>query len=81
MQTYTFKVVVEPDEDRWHAYCPALQEYGAATWGATRVEAYRNIQEVVEMIVEELREDGIALPEGPDENVQVFADTRVAVAV
>jgi predicted RNase H-like HicB family nuclease len=81
MQTYTFKVGVEPDEDRWHAYCPALQEYGAATWGATRAEAYRNIQEVVEMIVEELREDGIALREGPDENVQVFADTRVAVAV
>jgi hypothetical protein len=24
MKTYTFKVVVEPDEDRWHAYCPAL---------------------------------------------------------
>jgi len=63
MMTYTFKVVVEPDEDRWHAYCPALQEYGAATWGHTREEAYKHIQEVVGMIVEELREDGIAIPE------------------
>jgi hypothetical protein len=31
--TYTFKVVVEPDEDRWRAYCPALEAQGASTWG------------------------------------------------
>jgi hypothetical protein len=34
--TYTFRVVVEPDADVWHAHCPALKAYGAATWGATR---------------------------------------------
>jgi hypothetical protein len=33
LKTYTFKVVVEPDEDRWHAYCPALERQGASTWG------------------------------------------------
>jgi len=37
MQTCTFKVVVEPDEKRWHAYGPALRNYGAAT----RAEAYK----------------------------------------
>jgi len=26
MKTYIFKVVVEPDEDRWHAYCPVLED-------------------------------------------------------
>jgi predicted RNase H-like HicB family nuclease len=52
MKTYTFKVIVEPDGDRWHASCPALQKYGAATWGATKEEAYRHIQEVVQMIIE-----------------------------
>jgi len=31
MKTYTFNVVVEPDEDRWHAYCPVLVHQGAAT--------------------------------------------------
>ena len=36
MKTYTFKVVVEPDEDAlgnpaWHAYCLALESVGAAT--------------------------------------------------
>jgi len=81
MKTYAFKVLVEPDEDRWHARCPVLQSYGASTWGATRAEAYKHIQEVVEMIVQELREDGIAIPDGPVEDVEIFSDTRVAVAV
>jgi predicted RNase H-like HicB family nuclease len=81
MKTYTFKVVVEPDEDRWHAYCPALEQYGAATWGNTHEEALKHIQEVVQMVIEELAEDGIPIPEGPRSDVQVFQDTRVAVTV
>ena len=59
MNTYCFKVVVEPDEDRWHAYCPALETYGAATWGNTEAEAFRHIQEVVQMVVDELLEGEI----------------------
>lgn len=62
VKTYTTKVVVEPDEDRWHAYCPDLREYGAATWGHTRQEALRHIHEVVELIIEELIENGEAGP-------------------
>src|SRR2546423_6688634 len=81
VKTYTFKVVVEPDEDRWHAYCPALEQYGAATWGNTEEDALRHINEVVQMIVEELVEDGEPIPEGPQEEVAVFSDTRVAVTV
>ena len=56
MKTYTFRVIVEPDEDCWTAYCPVLERYGAATWGYTKEEALKNIQEVVEMVVEELIE-------------------------
>ena len=59
MKTYIFKVIVEPDEDRWHAYCPILEKYGAITWGYTQEEALKNIQDVVEMVVEELIEDHI----------------------
>jgi len=81
MKTYTFKVVVEPDEDRWHAHCPALDQYGAATWGNTHEEALKHIQEVVQMVIEELAEDGIPIPDGPRSDVQVFEDTRVAVTV
>ena len=58
MKTYSFKVVVEPDEDRWHAYCPALVNQGAATWGHTQQEAIHHIQEVVQMVVESLIEHG-----------------------
>jgi len=81
MKTYTFKVVVEPDDSRWHAHCPALDPYGAATWGDTEEEAFQHIREVVQMVVEELREDGIAIPEGPEGDVDVYQDTRVAVTV
>ena len=40
-KTYLFRVVVEPGEDRWHAYCPALEDIGGATWGHTREEALK----------------------------------------
>jgi predicted RNase H-like HicB family nuclease len=65
MKTYSLKVVVEPDDDRWHAYCRALKSYGASTWGTTEEEAFKHINEVVRMIIGELTEDGIALPKAP----------------
>jgi predicted RNase H-like HicB family nuclease len=69
---YILRVVVEPDVGCWYAYCPALEEKGASTWG-------RNIHEVVQMIVEELTKDGEPLPEEPPEEVQVVPDLGVAV--
>jgi predicted RNase H-like HicB family nuclease len=60
--TYVFKVVVEPDEDRWRAYCPALEAEGASTWGYTREEALRHIREVIEMITAEFVEEGKPVP-------------------
>ncbi len=79
MKTYVFRVVVEPDEDRWVAYCPALEEYGAATWGYTEENALQAIREVVEIVLAELAEDGIPIPETPLEEVAVFAERRIAV--
>jgi predicted RNase H-like HicB family nuclease len=81
MKTYTFKVAVEPDEGGYHAYCPALRHLGAVTQGATEVEALANINEVVQIIVDELREDGQPLPEVSTDDVEVFDGTRVAVTV
>jgi len=49
-------IVVEPDEDDWSAYCPALLKQWAATWGNTREEALKHINEVVQMVVESLIE-------------------------
>lgn len=56
MTTYIFKIVVEPDEDRWRAYCPVLEEQGDATWGHTREEALKHMREVLERVVAELAE-------------------------
>ena len=67
MKTYSFKVVLEPDEDAagapaWFAYCPALERIGGATSGRTREEALQNINQVIRMIVQEFVEDGKPLP-------------------
>ena len=64
MKSYIFPVVVEPDEDRWHAYIPELEEKGGAAWGYTKDEALKNIQETGQMVIEALLEDGEPLPSG-----------------
>lgn len=77
MTTYTFHVVVEPDGDAWHAYCPALVRQGGATWGQTREEALANIREVVELVVADLIETGGHLPD----EVQISQEPLVSVTV
>jgi predicted RNase H-like HicB family nuclease len=78
MKTYAFPVVVEPDEDRWFAYCPPLLEQGGSTWGHTRQEALENIEEVVKLVVESLVEHGEPVPEG---NVAQTPEPLVAVTL
>ena len=64
MASYRFEAVVEPDDDQWHAYCPALVELGGATWGETRDEALANLEEVVRLVVASLLEHGDEVPAG-----------------
>ena len=75
MKSYVFPVVLEPDDGRWRAFVPELESKGAATWGHTREEALRNIQEVIQMVVESLLEDGEPLPTSA-----TVSDEPVAVA-
>ena len=79
LTTYTFKVVIEPDEDRWHASCPALVSRGAATWGQTPEEALANIEEVLKMVVASMIEHGE--PIQTSHAVQVSKEPLVAVTV
>jgi predicted RNase H-like HicB family nuclease len=81
MKTYIFKAVVEPDDDRWSAYCPALLKQGAATWGNTKEEALHNLEEVVKMVLESLNEHQEPIPEGPTDQVQVSQEPQVAVTL
>ena len=57
MEVYRFQMIVEQDEDGLYvADVPALQ--GCHTQGETFEDALTNIREVIEMCVQELREDG-----------------------
>lgn len=80
MKTYVFRVVVEPDDDRWTAYCPSLVSQGASTWGDTQEEALKNIQEVLQMTLESMVKHDESIPEDATE-VQVYAEPRVAVTL
>ncbi len=84
MKTYVYKVVLEPDElpsgePAWHVYCPVLYELGAATWGKSKEEALVNIHEVLQMIVEELVEEGRPVPQEPA--VEAVNEPMMAVSV
>ena len=81
MKTYLFKVVVEPDGDAWTAYCPALLAQGASTWGKTREEGLKHIEEVIRMVVESLVDHGEPIPEGPDDQVQISPEPQVAITI
>lgn len=81
LKSYVFRVVLEPDNDRWFAYCPLLQKQGGATWGDTREEALRNLQEVLQMVVNSMREQGEVIPEAPINEVTVLPNPSVAVTI
>ena len=81
MKTYVFRIVVEPDEDAWLAYSPALKERGGATWGMTIDEAIENIRQVIQMTVESMIEHGEPIPDDPESDVRVFTDPQVAINV
>lgn len=77
MKAYTFPIEIEPDEDRWFARVPDLVSQGAATWGYTRDEALRNIEEVAHMVIEAILEDSGELPA----SVQVSDRAMITVNV
>lgn len=81
MKTYHFRVVIEPDGERWYAYCPALVSQGGVTWGHTQREATKNIQEVVQMAVDSLLEHGETLHIETADEVHVSSEPQVAVIV
>lgn len=60
MTTYQFTVVIEPDEDAFHAYVPALP--GCHTFGDTIDEARLNIAEAINLHIEGMLADGEDIP-------------------
>ena len=60
MTIHQFTVVIEPDEDAYHAYVPALP--GCHTFGATVEEASNNIAEAIALHIESMQQDGEPIP-------------------
>ena len=63
VRSYTFKVQIEKDKFPdgkigYFAVVPEWENRGAVAQGKTSTEALKNIQEVLEMIVEEIIEEG-----------------------
>jgi predicted RNase H-like HicB family nuclease len=86
VKSYIFRIELEEDafEDgrmAYHAYCPALKDRGASTWGYTKQEAIKNIREVVEMTIESMLEDGEGLPEESSAEVSIRSEPIVSVTV
>lgn len=77
MKTYLFRVELQQEQDgRWSVWIPALA--GLASWGHTKEEALRNVQDAAEAYVEDMVEAGDPIPL---EAGQVDVIERPAVAV
>ncbi len=60
MTQHTFRVIIEPDGKRFHAYAPALP--GCHTHGKTITEAQKHIGEAIDLYIEVLEEEGGKIP-------------------
>ena len=79
MKTYVFHVELQQEKDRrWSVWIPALP--GCASWGHTREEALRNIQDAAELYVEDMIEAGEAIATQAG-RVEILEKLAVAVTV
>ncbi len=60
MTVHQFTVVIEPDEDAYYAYVPALP--GCHTFGATIEETRSNIAEAIALHIESMQQDAEPIP-------------------
>lgn len=67
---FQIQILVEPDGDNFHAYCPALK--GLHTCGDTEEEAVRNAGDAAIAYVKSLMNHGAPIPIGiiPDEQTK-----------
>ena len=61
MKVYNYSIVMEPDENGYHAYVPALN--GCHSFGNTIEEAKENITQAIQLHIEAMLEDGETIPE------------------
>ncbi len=75
-RSYIYRVVIQPDADRYYAELPAMPE--CYSWGYTYEEALRNIKEAAKLVIETRREDGEPIP---DEDPSVLRRAPITIGV
>lgn len=77
--SYTFRTIIEPDENgTFHAYAPALP--GCHTWGETLAETRKNMREAILVYLESMREDGEIIPQDAGfESFETVSDKEFAL--
>lgn len=61
MKTYLFNIELKEEEDgRWSIWTPGFS--GLTSWGHTKEEALRNIQDAAEAYLEDMLEAGEPIP-------------------
>lgn len=77
VKTYLFGVDLKAEDDgRWSIWVPELP--GLTSWGHTKEEALRNIQDAAEAYLEDMLETGEPVPV---EKIQVIDRPAVAVTL
>ncbi len=56
-----FEILMEPDEDGFHVWCPALK--GCHSFGMTKDEARENIKEAIELWLDVAEDEDIQIPD------------------
>ena len=66
--SYTYRVIIEPDEGGFHAFVPALP--GCHTWGKTIGEAREMVRDAIDAYLRSVIADGLPVPE--DTGMELF---------
>ena len=77
MRSYSFRIILEKDDDVYLAAVPALP--GCHSWGYTFQEALQNVQDAVETYIADLVKHNEPIPTEPAPDVTVSLEPRVTV--
>ncbi len=55
MNTYSYRTVIEKDEDGYHGFVPLLR--GLHTWGKTVKETKKNLEEAIQVHLEGIKKN------------------------
>ena len=79
--TYTFKVVLEPDEDAWYASLSGARSAGRSHLGHHPRGSARDLDEVIRMVVASMIKHEEPIPAEPPGPAHVSEEQLVAVTV